>query len=325
MQIRLVELRVVLLGLALLAAAAGPARAQVITVQGGTISARGLEHQRSHSFAVEYAAPVTGRLGLGVLYLNEGHFESHHRDGFAVQLWGRSPPLWHGLTFSLGVGPYLYFDTAASPRIDYANVHGGGIVYSAGASIPVAGRWSAEARLNRVQARSRFDTNVALLGIGYRLGPAQPQSATHATTAANEITASAGRAIVNSFGSETAVAASIEYRRTAGRFVQWTLAWLDEGDADRVRRQGAAAQAWLYRDAFDDKLQLGVGAGIYLAWDRRVPGRGGEYTRRVANLFSMTAAYRVTPKWRVRATWHRVDSDYHRDADILLVGAGYSF
>jgi hypothetical protein len=302
--------------------------AQTAAVYGGTVYARDTGSNRSRTFALDYVEPVSERFAIGFLYLNEGHLEGHHRDGFGAQAWLRTPPLVRGLRLAIGGGPYFHFDTATTNRPEYANRHGWGVVYGVAASMPLADRWSLELKLNRVVARDRFDTHVALLGIGYRLDarPGRDIAGAYGDGRRNrEITLLAGQTIVNSFASERDTAVSLEYRHTVSPHVEWTATWLNEGEPKLISRKGLAAQAWLARSALDDRLRFGIGLGPYFALDRRHADLTGESERQFAGLVSLSARYRITPRWHARATWHRVLADYHRDTDVLLLGAGYSF
>ena len=141
----------------------------------------------------------------------------------------------------------------------------------------------------------------------------------------NELTMLVGRTIVNSFGSEPATASSIEYRRSLLRNVDWTIAWLDEGDNSMILRNGLTTQLWLADAFLDDRLVLGAGGGVYRAVDAHPgaqPEKGGTFYAGVA---SMTAGYRIRARWRLRATWSRIITDYDRDTDVILGGIGYLF
>src|SRR5439155_17893229 len=117
----------------------------------------------------------------------------------------------------------------------------------------------------------------------------------------HELSLSAGRTIVNSFNSELAAATSLEYRYGLGRDLDWTVTWLNEGDARVLRRQGVAMQLWLRQPLLNERLALGVGTGPYLAVDRDKgkPADDGEHER-LAGLLSITARYRMSPDFLVR-------------------------
>lgn len=304
-----------------------PVAAQMLGLYAGGMEIRNATHDKSYAWGLEYMEQVAPHFGLSLLYLNEGHPSDQRRDGFGMQAWARTSPLGGRLTLAAGVGPYYYFDTTRRGHVDYANDHGLGLIYSLAAVMQVADRWSLQLRLNRVDARKRFDTNVVLLGIGYQLdGAPARSSATALYTAArpNEVTVFAGQTTVNSFESERGVATSIEYRRAFSRHVEWTVGFLREGDGHLVRRKGITGQGWLTQRALEDRISFGIGFGPYLAVDRRNAGQADE-RERLAGMVSLSARYRFTPQWHARVTWNRVLTDHHRDTDLLLIGAGYTF
>ena len=311
-----------------------PVAAQMLGLYAGRTEIRDATHDKSHAWGLEYVEQVAPHFGLSLLYLNEGHHSDQRRDGFGMQAWARTSPLGGRLTLAAGVGPYYYFDTTRRGQADYANDHGLGLIYSLAAVMQVADRWSLQLRLNRVDARKQFidarkqfDANMVLLGIGYQLDGAPARSSATASYAAarpNEVTVFAGQTIVNSFESERGVAAGIEYRRAFSRHVEWTVGFLKEGDGHLVRRKGITGQGWLTQWALDDRISFGIGLGPYLAVDRPNAGQADE-RERLAGMVSLSARYRFTPQWHARVTWDRVLTDYHRDTDVLLIGAGYTF
>ena len=65
----------------------------------------------------------------------------------------------------------------------------------------------------------------------------------------------------------------------------------------------------------------GAGFGIYTAIDKYRPAPG----RHVADVVSLTLSLQPINNFDVRVLWHRIVTDYNRDADILLFGLGYRF
>jgi hypothetical protein len=123
-------------------------------------------------------------------------------------------------------------------------------------------------RLNEILAPRSYNTFNAMFGIGYELdGPKTGGSLAGGTSdsvsSGNQITAMAGTTEVNSLRSPGAFAYGFEYRHGFGRYFDGTISWINEGHTQLDTRSGAAAQVWLRRSFFDDKLSLGVGAGPY--------------------------------------------------------------
>jgi hypothetical protein len=167
-----------------------------------------------------------------------------------------------------------------------------------------------------------------MAGVGYRLpqdgkGFLRDLSANGVRVPRNELALLVGQTIVNSFESETSkLAAMIEYRHAFGQYLRGTLAWLDEGDARLIRRDGIVAQLWLEPTFGEARYTLGAGFGTYIALDDYREDKRGPFASGIATL---TASYHLGSRWVVRFSWNRIVSKYDRDADIILLGAGYRF
>lgn len=266
-------------------------------------------------------------------WLNEGHIPDHHRDGQALQAWGRLP-LWNDrLELSAGAGPYRYFDTtAAQAGGDYSNTHGWGALWSARAAWYFDRRWIAQVQLNYAQIFGGRDTTALLFGIGYELdgndepGPRERPIPRMTDVTHNELTVLLGETILNSYASESAIAGSVEYRRGVWRYVDLTLSYIHEGGHIQSRRDGAAAQVWATRAFFDDRLALAAGVGPYVAItqnDDLPQNRTGD--GRISGLISVSASYRLSQHWLARVTWNRVVTRYNRDTDVIEAGLGLRF
>jgi len=306
---------------------AASAHADEFTVSAGAMNSK---EPDGHSYAwmLSYLTPLTEHIDASVTWSNEGHVPGHHRDGHSAQLWWRSSPLWDRLVLSAGVGPYHYFDTTkAANGSGYSDDHGVAVLYSAAATYYGDSNLLYQLRLNRVQGGGGITTNSIQLGLGYQLTPDGRDSGSWQSGGSNnEVTLLAGQTIVNSFHSETGIAKSLEYRYSLSPVVKLSGAWINEGDTRLTRRNGGALQAWLEPEFYDKKLTLGVGGGIYGAFDRyqanQVSGSSG---REVSGIVTLTASYGITDHLRARINWHRIVTDYSRDSDIILVGLGYQF
>ncbi|WP_371826427.1 hypothetical protein [Caballeronia sp. M1242] len=318
-----------------MAALALSATAHVVQAQEFSILAGPLQSgsQNTYSWEASYREGLGPYAAWSFSWINEGHIPNHHRDGQAAQLWARMP-LWNNrLELSAGAGPYRYFDTSeAEAGGDYSNTHGWGGIFTLRAAYYFDNRWIAEMKLNRVQAFGGPDTTALLFGIGYQLdapnghGPRDSAPSRTTNVTGNEVTVLVGTTILNSLDSESNVAESIEYRRGLWKYVDFTASYLHEGGHVQSRRDGVAAQLWATRAFFDDRLTLGVGAGPYLSItqnDDLPQNRTGD--GRFAGLVSVSASYRFTNRWLVRATWNRMVTRYDRDADIIEAGVGVRF
>jgi hypothetical protein len=178
------------------------------------------------------------------------------------------------------------------------------------------------------------NSTAALIGIAYQLdapdtpGPRDwaPSRTTKVTN--NEVTAYLGQTIVNSSSSQTALGAALDYRRGLWNYVDWTIGYLHEGNADLVRRDGITTQLWATRGFFNDRLTLGLGAGLYYAVRQNSePDITGDNDAddRLAGIISVSASYRLGDHWSTRVTWNRIVTRYNRDTDVILAGLGYRF
>lgn len=321
------------LGIALLLLSAAPADADELFGLGGTMETTGTERtDTSYSWQLEYRQDFSKHAAASLSYLNEGHVPRHHRDGNALQLWAQTDLLEQRLSVSAGIGPYHFFDTTIPSANDgsYTNEHGFGAIASLAAIWKTENRWLFQLRTNWVKAFGSIDTVSALAGIGYQLdAPASaatraPSAPPEGKTTGNEITLFAGRTITNSFASERATALSIEYRRGLLRYLDWTAAWLYEGDTRLIRRGGLVSQFWAVKAFLDDSITLGAGAGAYLAIDERSDKNQGD-DRNISAIATLTGSYRFHPHWSLRTSWNRIITNYDRDTDVIMGGIGYRF
>lgn len=278
----------------------------------------------SYAWALSYDHAISERFYASFSWVNEGHVPVHHRDGHALQLWARADA-WHPrLTLAAGIGPYRYFDTTTGTNGEtHANEHGWGTIYSLAATWQSAGPWLYQLRINRIDTEGSIDTTSMMAGIGYRLQPWPGGAGSGAGTAAkrNQVTLFLGQTIVNSLQSESAEAVGIEWRRSFGPVLRGSLAWIDEGDARLIRRNGTVAQLWLEPSFFGNRFTVGVGGGAYLGIDEY--HEGPEHL--LSGIVTVTTSYYIGADWIARFSWNRIVTDYHRDTDIFLLGVGYQF
>lgn len=287
----------------------------------------------SYSWEAGYREGLGRYAAWSFSWLNEGHMPDHHRDGQTLQVWGRLPLLSDRLELSAGVGSYRYFDTtAAQEGGGYSNTHGWGALWSARAAWYFDRRWIAQMQLNHAQVFGGRDTTALLFGVGYELeandepGPrARPITRTTNVTQ-NEITAMVGESILNSTGSESSIAAALEYRRGLWRYIDVTASYIHESGHSQLRRDGVAAQLWFTRAFFDERLTLTAGIGPYVAITQNDNGSQNSMgDGRISGLVSVSASYRFSQHWLTRVTWNRVVTHYDRDTDVIVAGVGYRF
>jgi len=301
------------------------AHGQDLSMQGGALRVSG-NNQNSFAVGVNYAQPVGDYLALSLGYLNEGHPTNHHRDGVSGQLWLRSHINEQGMSWGVGVGQYYYFDTSrpSGGSEAYVNDHGWAPIYSVQATWHYPSRWYTQVQVNRVIPTGAKDPTTSLLvGFGYRFDSVRGDKLhlDGGKSTDDTVTVLAGQSIVNSLESERSQATSIEYRRAIGRYVDWTVTGLREGTSAPTHRSGVATQLWLIR-SLNREVELGMGVGPYLALEvHDVPGTRSHK----AGLVSVASRYHFSKRVVGTLSLNRVVTDYHRDADLLLVGLGYSY
>jgi len=307
-----------------------PAQADELGALGGlTRNAR--SDDRSFAWQLEYLAGLGEHFALGLSYLNEGHVPNHHRDGYAASLWARTSLLDRRLSLAAGAGPYLFADTVAvNGPGQLRDNHGVGALLSGAITWSFDPHWFLRLQANRAETGSSIDTFTAVIGVGYQLDRSAPEPAPEArlrtATVQNELTILAGSSVLSAFDRDDAVATGLEYRRQLWRYVDWTVAWLYEADAHAYRRNGLMTELWAVRPLAADRLVVGIGAGPYVVLDHNDDSQAqatGE--RAVSAVVSLTGTYRFLPHWDVRATWHRLLTNYDQDADVILAGIGFRF
>ena len=328
---RPVRVRPLLASLCSIAAFYGaPANAQEFSLFAGSLWGGG---DRSYAWAFDYQEGLSAHTALGFTWYNEGHIPNHHRDGQAVQFWGRVPLDNRRFVLSAGVGPYRYFDTVpAGEGRGYSNTHGWGVLMSVRAAYYTSHRWITQLQLNRAQVFSGPATTSVMFGVGYQLdapdtpGPRDTALPRTRKVTNNEVTAMLGETILNSRSSPSTLGGSLEYRRGLTRSIDWTATWLYEGAKQGVRRNGIASELWLTRAFLNDKVTLSAGAGAYVTVDQHnravEPNAGGG---RLSGIVSISASYRISDRWLTRVTWNRVVTRYDRDTDVIQAGLGYRF
>jgi hypothetical protein len=281
----------------------------------------------TYSWALEYRHPLGNHLSGSFTWLNEGHVPGHHRDGQAIQLWWNTSHANRGPRLEVGLGPYRYFDTVDAANADrYANAHGLGLVASAGATWHIGGGWLTSLRINRVYVHDSIGSTAVAAGIGHRFGSISvgTSGAFHTVyRGRREFDAMVGATVVNSFDSDASLARAVALRVRATDHLTGSLTYLNEGDVQRGRRAGLAPQIWLEDDLTGD-LSVGVGVGPYFA-TRKPSAVDGRRASAVSALISITAAYAISPGWIGRLIWNRVETDYDRDSDVVMLAVGYRF
>ncbi|HVZ64016.1 MAG TPA: hypothetical protein VG936_05455 [Lacunisphaera sp.] len=336
---RVSALRRVLFKLAplLLLLGAGELRAQEFSFQAGGTGTPNLRTS-SYSWELDYTQRLARYFSGSVSWINEGHLIGHHRDGTAGQLWVALPLLDDRLTLSAGAGAYYYFDTQTHGGGDSLDVHGTAPIYSLAATGYLTDRWFARFVINRINPHGDFHSNTALLGLGYWFGQdrrpkpdklgAAPEDQGFVT--GTEFTGFLGMSVVNAAHSEHSASWAVEFRQGLRPHLDGAVTYIYEGDPKLTRRSGLGLQICPVNTFFHGRIAIGLGVGVYVYIDnkhpqpdQKLPFGGSFNTPAMAPLLSPTFAVRVSDSWVMRAMWHRVVTNYNRDSDVFLLGAGF--
>ena len=283
---------------------------------------------RSSAWAISYRKVISQYFATSLAYLNDGHFPGHHRDGVTAEAWLPINLFSQHVTISVGGGPFYYYDTVAASNINnYADNHGWAWITSVDATWQFRGDRTGpflEMRLDHTAPAKSIETTSIGLGLGYRgfsdiHDTANPNAADG--FAPNELAAYYYKTVVNSFSSQTAPAEELEYRRQIWNELRGSVGFLNEGDAQLIRRNGFLAEVWAEPSFNAGLWSIGVGFGGYSAIDkyRAEPGR------HVSDVVSATVSVRPLKNFDIRFLWHRIVTDYSRDTDVVLWGLGYRF
>jgi hypothetical protein len=200
------------------------AHAQELSVLGGWLRAD-RPGESAYSWGFTYLQALDEYDGLSYSWLNEGHVQDNHRDGFALQYWRRALFFDRRLALAAGVGGYYYFDTVASANgRRYVDSHGLGPIFSLSATWFTSERLFYQLRLNEIIVPRSYNTFSAMFGIGYELDAPKGSGAlsggtSDSASSGNEITAMAGWTEVNSLSSPGAFAYGFEYRHGFVRYI----------------------------------------------------------------------------------------------------------
>jgi hypothetical protein len=321
-----------LLTLACAWALAGPAAAEDLSLLAGVTDTN--DHtSATYAWGLEYRQQLLAHLDASFGYLNEGHLPNDHRDGAMVQLWADTGPWHRRLSFSLGVGPYIYFATREEINYQgYRNDHGVGVIATARARYAISPQWFALLDLSQV-AGVAPGTRTIMLGAGYSLDSFFASLADSGASGApadtdvvpNEVGVFTGETTLNNLRSNKSTDYGAEYRYRAARHLEFSGSFLEESNGAFRRHAGLTGEAWLVQDFFPQRqLMAGIGLGPYVALSSydTSDGRTGAS---VVGMASMTLGWRFTRSLLVRAIWHRGFTGDDQDRDIITFGLALRF
>jgi hypothetical protein len=282
----------------------------------------------TYTWRGDYYQLLSPRLAVSFGWLNEGHLQEHHRDGWVSQLWATHELRASGLRLGLGLGIYRSFDTLFLAD-GYRNDHKTLPLLSLVMTRPIGdGPLSAQLMVNRTLGDAKPATFSVLAGIAASLGkPASAPVAAAPRTGEGDqsVVFIYGTTILNSDQSETAEAFSVAYRRRVSNHWAWTAGYVNEGNRNGARRDGVSFQGWLEGHYLERRLRLGVGFGPYLTRVEDTDDGHNSNSVRLSGRTTLAGSWRMGPHWRVHLTWNRTETAYHRDTDLLAAGLGFDW
>ena len=103
-----------------------------------------------------------------------------------------------------------------------------------------------------------------------------------------------------------------------------SLSWINEGHVEEHKRDGFAAQGWGHIPLLDNRLSIGVGAGIYQYFDTKLlPAGNHENVHGWAPVYSLAATYYTESPWFVQAAVNHIHPESDFNSNTYLVGVGY--
>jgi hypothetical protein len=273
----------------------------------------------SSAIEVSFERRLSDYFSLEGAYINEGHFQDHHRDSVAIQLFAQRRVLNDRIRLRVGVGPQLYFDTRSANNPEGStDAHGIGLLGTMGAELELAHGLFLEARGNGALDQNDFASAQALFGLGYHLGPPDPRD-TGPDQHKYMMFVLGGQSIRNSFASErgAAVMAGLEREQILG-VVGVRASYLRLGSLND--RQGLATELSAVERFFEQRLRLAATLGSFLYGDTTSDGRK---QFGVAGLVGAHAGWRVFPDLDVLVSAMREFGN--QDYDLLLAGLGGRF
>lgn len=259
----------------------------------------------------------TDWFAVNAVYLNEGHPENHHRDGFAIQ-----PSLYKDFNnwrLQLSAGPYYSMDTTHRADGTVLNDKHLGLLSSLALKWHPSQRdWYVGIGYNNVWMRNSLNSNSVLLLVGTDL---QQVSGTEKGGDVSKMKVGLwiGPGNTTNPGTKVTNGGQLEFAFPFSDQFSYSFAGLYEGNTTLADRKGLMAQGW-YNEILKN-WTISAGVGPYLAHDSL---RDNKATSLLA-VASVRATYQLTRRTNIGLNFNRVISFYHRDADMFMFGIQRAF
>lgn len=127
------------------------------------------QDQKGIASGIEFRKGIVRHLDWTLTWLNEGDPEVIRRNGLASQLWLVDSYLDDRLVIGAGAGGYFFVDTKRPPTPGKEGTRDFAFLLSLTAGYRFGDRWFARFNWNRVLVDYNTDTDVFVLGAGYRI------------------------------------------------------------------------------------------------------------------------------------------------------------
>ena len=271
---------------------------------------------RWRAYEIGFGDVLTDYLSVYVAYLNEGHPNDHHRDGFAA-LGSFRMPVGDRVALELSAGPYFSMDTT---HVDNAprNEKRWGVRASAAVRYYlVPNGFFVKLQYNHVQMVDGFNSDAVLFGIGSDFGGTPHPAFSDGKT---QVSVWAGTSQTNHPQVPMEKGYMAEVKRPLGNAWAYSASLIYEGNNGVAGRRGLAAQFW-YVAPIKAKWTLSAGVGPYLSYDRDETSR----KTRLNALLSAQVSYQVTNAWAASLRFNRVATGNDKDQDMFMVGVARNF
>lgn len=139
-----------------------------LTVFLGQTIVNTFDSQTSFAKAVEYRRGLAHYVAGSLSYINEGENSALRRNGMAAQLWLERGFFHDALTLGVGAGPYYAIDLSERGRASGDDPSRWSGLLTMSASYRLSQHWLTRFSWNRTVTGYDRDTDVFLLGLGYR-------------------------------------------------------------------------------------------------------------------------------------------------------------
>lgn len=263
-----------------------------------------------------FISQVKDNLGVGFSYLNEGHSENNHRDGFAAQGWYTSR-LSESVYYQLGAGPYISNNNTLEGQ-NRLNDFQIGLISSAALKYYIYGDWYLRAQYNNILMLTTTSNSV-LFGVGKDFG--NPEKYGQEVFDKSYLSVWTGSSRTTQIGTQenaTPFMLDIKQQYNVSR-ISFGGGLLYEGNTGLVDRTGMYFQGW-YDYKPTETWTLSGGFGPYLAVDNK---RSTEQTKLL--MAGSIRAVKEFGDYFVGGTFTRITSFYNKDQDLFMVGVGRKF